>query len=305
MKHHHTVEIAALISAYSPHLLERRTRLPAGKLERYWDRSKRRLHLWLSAISNYQSRYLEVSPQERLHLWHDLEPVLEEIFVSEILTRIWGSILVALDQESGSHDYEPIARNVLLGHLDARRRALQLLVSDSSIAIEDLSGVDRLRRRVERWTDLLLGHLTEKYPIQDFAFDTVRSQEFGTQQLLQSAERPRDQVWGLLLVGLRMAFPVRQETMAPPNELIQHEITGAILSCYPADCFDNNGPFRSLLNSRKSINNSSTDKSSRVTSSAKSPRGQTTQTEIQEPLHRPGVDQIRFQDYREKFRGTN
>lgn len=245
MNNRQIVEVAALISAFGPHIVEGHEPLPTGMLEKFWDRSQRRLKLWLMAISRYQRQYANVAPHEHLEMWRGLEPVLEEIFISEVLTRVWGATLTARDQARGTHHTEPIARNVLLGHLDARKRALQLLVTDTTLGLEHLTNIDRIRRRVERWTDLLLGHLIESYQVDDFAFDPVRAREFGAQQLLQSSERPREQVWVLLLVGLRMAFPASQ--VAPPQEFIQEEIVDSILACFPPAAFQSAGPFKPIL----------------------------------------------------------
>lgn len=256
MNNRQIVEIAALISAFSPHFVESGEPLPAGMLERFWDRSQRRLKLWLMALSDYQRQYASVAPDEHLQMWRELEPALEEIFVSEVLTRVWGAALTARDQVHGIHRTEPIARNVLLGHLDARKRALQLLVTDRTLGIEHLTYIDRLRRRVERWTDLMLGHLVETYQVDDFAFDPVRAREFGAQQLLQSSERPRDQVWVLLLVGLRMAFP--ESKVATPHKMLQEEIVNSILGCFPPAAFQTAGPFKPILEHRVPANNECT-----------------------------------------------
>ncbi|MES2791963.1 MAG: hypothetical protein V4719_20280 [Planctomycetota bacterium] len=245
MNNRQTVEIAALISAFSPHIVEGREPLPAGMLEKFWDRSQRRLKLWLAAVTQYQRQYSRVAPNEHAQLWRDLEPILEEILTSEVLTRVWCATLTARDQAQGTRITEPIARHVLIGQLDARKRALQLLVTDTTLGFEQLTKIDRIRRRVERWTDLLLGHLVESYRVDDFAFDPVRAREFGSQQLLQSNERPRDQTWVLLLVGLQMAFP---ESPTPlPHELLQGEIAASILACFPPSAFQAAGPFRPII----------------------------------------------------------
>lgn len=248
MNNRQLVEIAALVSAYSPHLVEGRTGLPPGALEKFWDRSQRRLKLWLSALLTYQRQSLLVASEERGKLWTDLLPVLEEIFVSEVLTRVWTAILTAMDQERGTRNTEPIARNVMLGHLDARKRALQLLVTDSTLTHEMVLPLDAVRRRVERWTDLLLGHLVEAYRVDDFAFDPQRAREFGAQQLLQSEEQSRDQAWVLVLIGLRTAFS--SAPVDPPNELIQEEIISSILACFPPGAFQLSGPFRPIIADR-------------------------------------------------------
>lgn len=246
-----TVEFAALVSAYSQQLLACPEPLPRVAIQRYWESSQKRLKLWLSAITAFQRRGTDLPEQEHAELWRELEPVLSEIFVSEILTRVWGAILTALDWELSCHDYEPIARNVLIGHLDARRRALILLASDGRVSQEHLARVDQIRRRVERWTDLLLGHLVDHYPVEDFAFEPQRAHDFCSEDLLQSANRPRQQAWNLVLIGLKMAFPEPAE-IDPPNELLQHQIVSSMLQCFPPEAFLGDGPFRSLLRDQES-----------------------------------------------------
>ncbi len=242
------VEIAALVSAYSQHVVAGKAPLPPGALERFWDRSQRRLKLWLTGLMHYQRRFPVVAPEDHQQLWSDIVPMLEEIFVSEVLTRVWGAILTAMDQERGTHQTEPIARNVLIGHLDARKRALQLLVTDPGLTLGHLQPIDSIRRRVERWTDLLLGHLVERYSVDDFAFDPQRAREFGAQQLLQSQENSRDQAWILLLIGLRSSFS--DTPVGPPNEVIQEEIISSILACFPPAAFQPEGPFRPIIADR-------------------------------------------------------
>lgn len=248
MNNRQMVEVAALVSAYSRHVITGPERLPSGTLEKFWDRSQRRLKLWLSALTHYQRRSAQVDPLEHDELWSDLEPILGEIFVSEVLTRVWGAILVAMDQERTTHFTEAIARNVLIGHLDARKRALQLLVTDPALTIEKLAPIDSIRRRVERWTDLLLGHLVERYQVDDFAFDPNRAREFGAQQLLQTADGTQDRAWTLLLIGLRTSFSTTP--VGPPNELIQEEIIASILACFPPGAFQAGGPFQPIIADR-------------------------------------------------------
>lgn len=248
MNNRQIVEIAALVSAHSQHVILHDRGMPPGALEKFWDRSQRRLKLWLSALMRYQRQYATASPDEHQQLWNDLQPILEEIFVSEILTRVWGAILTAMDQVRGTHLTEPIARNVLIGHLDARKRALQLLVTDPALTLGHLQPIDAVRRRVERWTDLLLGHLVESYKVDDFAYDPQRAREFGAQQLLQTEEQSRDQAWILLLIGLRSAFSAVPAD--PPHELIQEEIISSILACFPPSAFRTEGPFRPIINAR-------------------------------------------------------
>ena len=82
MNNRQLVEIAALVSAYSPHVVQGTVGLPAGALEKFWERSQRRLKLWLSALMHYQRRAAATASEERVVLWRDLEPVLDTVVVT-------------------------------------------------------------------------------------------------------------------------------------------------------------------------------------------------------------------------------
>ena len=86
--------------------------------------------------------------------WAAVRGELEEIITGEILTRLWSAVLTNHDRLHNTCEAEPIARSVLLGHLEARHRTLALLVSGLGIATEDAVAMNRLRHRAERWTDL-------------------------------------------------------------------------------------------------------------------------------------------------------
>lgn len=249
MNQRHCAEVAALVSAYSRHVVERGERLPGAAIDKYVDCSQERFRCWQAAIRGFRRQHFEGSPVARCQMWYELEPILEQIFVTEMLTRVWGAVLVATDQQMETQDYEPAARQVLIQHLEIRKQALQLLVSDTTIMLDHLTRIDRLRQRVERWTDLLLGHLIESHLVEDFAIDPVRCMEFSPQRLLQTFERPAEQTWALLLSGLRMAFPGKTVSHCDYDRM-QHEIISSILACFPPETVLVDGPFVSILEQR-------------------------------------------------------
>jgi len=244
-----TAEIAALASAYSAHLIEGTQKLPDAALHRFWNQTKQRLHVWLRCLNRYQADLRTTAPAERRVVSKQVEPVIEEVFVSEILIRVWSAVLTAADHRRSTNHAEPIARSVLLGQLKARQLAMRLMVNCPHELLDRAALLDRLRRKTERWTDLLLGHLVVRYPVVDFAFDERRARDFGSEQLASRVAGPDDRVWDLILAGLRLAFPIKQTLLATDSG---HgcQIVRSVLSTFPADAFMVDGPFKSVLHGR-------------------------------------------------------
>ena len=244
-----TVEIAGLVSAYNFPVIERGAALPSDRLQRYWTASRKRQGQWKTELDQ-AGRDLAAAPARDVPaVWNRITPTLEEIYSTEMLTRVWGATLVAVDRVRRTTEAEPLARNVMLGHMEARHGALELMVRASHVPLADMARLDRIRRRIERWTDLLLGHLVERFGLDDFAFDAERAVDFGSEQIgRDSALRP-EQVWDLLLLSLRMAFPVT--TAGPlPRAALQIEIVGTVLGCFPEDAFHQEGAFKTATYNR-------------------------------------------------------
>jgi|GEM_PF-1802358 len=219
-----TIEAAALISLYGDQSLRSRQPLPASLLQVFWSASRRRLNGWRRVLA--PSPLELVSPQSATSV--SPEKIVEEIFTSEMLTRVAGAWMVACDLARGTSEAEPIARNVLLGHLEARRLALKWMLGSEGRASCDLRRMNRLRRRIERWTDLLLGHFVVQYPVADFACDAERAWEFGFEQIEDVGRNQMAMKWSLFGYSLRAAFPPKYRG-AHPHAREHAEIAAAVM----------------------------------------------------------------------------
>ena len=156
-----------------------------------------------------------------------IRPVLEEILTGEVLTRIWTAVGCACDAARGGDELVPVVLNVWSGQLEARRRALNLLVSGRGLRVDEVLSINRLRRACERWTDALLGFLVGVCPVERFAFHRQRVHEFA-----QAVRHNSHGEWSCarLLGSFHAAF---EQGLAPvaANPDLNRQIVEGILSC--------------------------------------------------------------------------
>ena len=239
------VELAAILSAQGPVMIRDTQRLSGTGLQDYWTASKCRLDRWSRSLKCFTADAPGLSPTAMRVRWPHVRSVLEEILTGEVLTRVWTAVLCLCDRRHGTQDAEAIARSVLIGHLEARHRVLMLLVRGPGIEAEGAVKLNHLRRRAERWTDLLVGYLARSGDVTEFAINGDRANEFAHDLQFQSSRPGGRFAWPLILASLRAAF--RQGlTPISPNADLNATIASAILSCFPSDLFDSTGLFRSL-----------------------------------------------------------
>ena len=184
------VELASLVTTESPVLVRGTRQLPSTALEEYWVASKCRMQQWTTAIATFRDETKWASKECQSLKWLANRHIFEEIIVSEVLTRVWGSTLVAIDDTLRTQDYAPIARSVFVSHLEARNRVLRLLTSESLIDRFHSKKIDRLRQQAERWTDLLLSYQAHDCDVSEFAFDILRVEDFSSDHRCRRLELP-------------------------------------------------------------------------------------------------------------------
>lgn len=203
-------ETAVLVAANSRRIIEQQSAISSGPLWQLRTFSTQRTQSWLRTL---HADPISDKPHDTTGRQHsqfdgsDTEAVIAEVFVSEMLTRLWTAVLIAADQYRGTDHAGPIARSVLSNHLIARNAALRMLACDRVLTAGQRENADRIRRRSERWSDLLVSHLVCRYGLTDIVHQERRAWDFGEDRLSQGAADPRSAIWSLTRVGLRTAFP--------------------------------------------------------------------------------------------------
>ncbi|MEI8373952.1 MAG: hypothetical protein WCJ35_14080 [Planctomycetota bacterium] len=239
------VELASILSAQGPMLIRSAPLLSNHGVQQYWTASKCRLDRWARNLKSFAADASQLDATAVRVQWPFVRGVLEEILTGEVLTRVWTAVLCLYERHHGGNELESLARSIMIGHMEARHRVLMLLVHGPGVDAEGALKLNHLRRRTERWTDLLVGHLARYGDVAEFAIDVDRAVEFSRDLEFQTDQEGGRHAWPLLQASLRAAF---QRGLAPvsPNEDLNAKIASAILSCFPSDLFDSIGLFRSL-----------------------------------------------------------
>ncbi len=237
------VDIAGFVAHGGPLLVTRAKELSPAPLEQYWAVAKCRVETWHRAL--------------KLHALHDaatetpapapveLLATLEEIFVSETLTRVWTTVLVARDRRFRSGVDEPLARSAFDSHMDARSRALRMLLNRRLISGRQAAALNVVRKRAERWSDVLIGGLLQHGVSREFAVEADRAVDFAEDLAERREQAGGRYAWTLTLTALGNAFA---DLLHPPaaNPDANARLAASILGCFPAELFDSTGMLKSL-----------------------------------------------------------
>ena len=208
----------------------------------YWVASQKRAERWVAALKMFERDFKD--PQVRHDPWPALEIVVQEILLSELLTRVWSAVVTTHDQHHDSDELFGFAHSVHIRHQEAKNRALRILLSGQATNEAAFDRLNALRRRIERWTDLFLSQLPNSEHASAFAFDPARLKDFGRENHEQTAEQ--FQMKQRVLAASFSTDLIRGVTANPANPELNREIVSGILACFPADRFDSCGMPKSL-----------------------------------------------------------
>jgi hypothetical protein len=236
------VELAATASLHGPLVIASSAPLPQPCLEQYWSGSKCRLDRWgraLKRLSDLSRGEDEESEAER----RSSLGMLEEIVTGDVLARVWAAVLTGHDRRNCG-DSGAIARTILVGQQEARNRAMSLLVNSPSVARPAAQHLNRLRRRAECWSDLLVGHLSVAEDLSEFGAEPARAREFAN-DFREEGRR----AWSLLFASLKSSFSSSFD-LPSPNADLNAEIAAGVIACFGPEVFDSTGLLRSQWMSR-------------------------------------------------------
>ena len=250
------IDLAAFVGAEGSTMLRSVRRVSPEAMGQYWMASKCRLDRWGRALREFRQQSGSVAGRADMS-GSGIRAVCEEVLASEMLVRVWSCVVLSLEDKLGGDEAGPLVKSVLAGHVEITNRVLNLLTLNGVMRSRPAAELNRLRRLVERWTDLILGRLGEPFDFSSVAFDAGRARDFAEDFSPATHSKTSRDAWALLTASLRATFSRRLESDSPSEEL-NSRIAGAILACFPAEMFDSVGVYHSLWQSRLSAMTSDT-----------------------------------------------
>lgn len=184
------LQLAAILAVQSPNLKV----APASSYFRpYWSASKQRIDSW--------NRELRLHSKKKTTCFN-LTEILQEIILSEPLTRIWTAIITSGSDVQAEKETVAAAKRMMNLHLNVHYRAIALL-SKSNVHEADVVELLKLNNRTERWTDLLLAYVGQIYPASHLAPNPERSLDFLQDLQDQSGRSGHDVSSAITLATMR------------------------------------------------------------------------------------------------------
>ncbi len=203
----------------------------------YWTSSRIRLNRWTTALKMFEQDFTDSTPSH--DPWPALSIVVQEILMSELLTRVWAAVVSSHDWYRQSDEMHGLAHSVHVGHIEAKNRAFRVMLEGRELNEEMFDQMNALRRRIERWTDLFLGQLPSASESAKFAFDRSRVADFNEEQ--NESFGPDHTIRLKVLAASFSSDLLRSNIDFAANPDLNREIAAGILGCFPSDRFDSFG----------------------------------------------------------------
>lgn len=231
------VEVAWLSTRVGQQIIADRVEPSSEALRGFWQSTRSLQQHWTKELDNWAFE----TDTELLQL----EEISAQLFATELTSRVWATVLAGIDQQTGKNDLTRIATNVVSGLLQIRHRVMSLLMAVANNAESRVAAIERLRRKCDRWTDLLIGHIAGYDATFEFAFDVERARDFA-EEYAEESSVSRGTVNQLVATGLRLAF-IGQLPDICLQEPAFDKLTKAILSSFPQSAVQPDEGFRSTV----------------------------------------------------------
>jgi hypothetical protein len=163
----------------------------------------------------------------------------EEMLISELLLRAWTAYVYLGQDRPGNGIARPsrVASALTTTILHQRRRMLLAILKFPSLAPFQ-QRLDRTRRVVERWNDVLLSGFPKCPAASLLRFDDARSADYATMWTSPPADQPGREP--IMIAAMRAAIPSLPLVNAGRAESLR-DLFRAVLNCVEDDPLDGSG----------------------------------------------------------------
>lgn len=213
----------------------------------YWLANRFRCDAWHERISSHRSAIERCGTSRRARLWQEVVPTLQEILITEPLTRVVAYLTRFLELRGADADWGPLAHSAFGNHIEARHRCLNLMVFGYGLPVERAVTLNRLRRLLEFFTDHLLGAMPSQPELALYAFEPGRvaciQRDFRRYPMTGPLQQVRLQTLSASLTALIST----DHHARGSNGRLNESIAESALAMLPAEAFDSFGLIRGPL----------------------------------------------------------
>ncbi len=238
----HLIDLSSVWSEYGHAMAMTNGKIPSATMNQYWVTSRLRSDTWHELLFLYSEAINKSAVRQRASLWDALNPVIQEILISEMLTRIVGGVTSMLDRNGVDSDSASIASNVFSNHLEARNRCLKLMAHGFGASKEQAANLNRLRLGFELWTDYFLAKLGDSEAILRVSHDAQRVHSWHRELISQQSLRQSSRVIEVGSLRCWLQGHWCQREVSPRSN---QRLAAIVMAMLRADSFDSLGLMRS------------------------------------------------------------
>ncbi len=244
----HSITLAELASSFVGvvrGLLHQRLVPPHEAAQALWTLHRSRCDEWNYRLAAHRDAINRSGTSARTRKWHEVMPVLQEILLTEPLTRTLACFATQLEELQLSDEFTPLMHSNLVSHIEARHRCLNLIVFGPGLSVETVVKLNRLRRHLEIYADHLLAALPSVSNMEAYCFDSnVISNTQLSGKDLRSGELAEGKWLHLHMQNLEHQLWRNLQSdidWRAANGRLNHRISQAVMALLPEQLFDGVG----------------------------------------------------------------
>jgi hypothetical protein len=235
------VEIATLFAIESKLQEDKSRNLHPSAAHRYWAVSRQRFENWQAALSEQRDQLERAGASERILISRVLRPIIEEIFLSDVPTRVLAAYGARLEADAVNAEVGPIAHNIFTTHQDIRNRCLRLLVSQG-LPVDQTVELNRIRYGIEHWTDTFIAQFSHDTTRLEYAFLPDRTAELIDEAKERSHDSTRFVAWQLMTASCQKWMNKNCRSTSA-NPVLNQQLGEAVLAMLHPEKFPSLSPF--------------------------------------------------------------
>lgn len=235
------IEVATCFVQHTEAQISLRLPPPRDATHAFWLTCRYRHDAWSGRLAAHRSAIQRPGVSFRSQQWHEIVPIIQEILITEPLTRCVAYYATVLEELEIEGDFSALAHSALAAHVEARHRCLHLIVFGTGLPSELAARFNRLRRTCEAFTDQLLAAMRPVKNIDVFSFDSLDTSTARSKLLPSTALDSCHRLHSLSLshwfvqrsaleLDYRKASPVQNE-----------QIAKTVIGLFPQRMFDSFG----------------------------------------------------------------